>query len=109
MSDYMQDLAAKLEAARARVRQGNEIKALKASAPTLFEIMDGEISLALNKMTQDTPLSYEEYLSAHGKIIGIKRIRNLLDSKEVEAPSASQEAQAIQDNIKQIQDDQKQQ
>lgn len=108
MSDYIQELSAKLDAARARVRQGNEIKALKASAPTLFEIMDGEISLALNKMTQDTPLSYEEYLSAHGKIVGIKRIRNLLDSKEVEAPMASQEVIAIQENIKQIEDEKQQ-
>lgn len=109
MADYMQELNDKLQAARNRVKQGNEIKALKESAPTLFEIIDTEISLAVNRMTQDKALSYDEYLSAHGEVKGIKRIRNLLDSKEAEAPAAQQEVKGIQDNIKQIKNDQKQQ
>lgn len=109
MSDYVQQLEAKLGAARLRVKQGNEMRNLKASAPTLFEIIDGEISLAVNKMTQDKPLSYDDYLSMHGQVVGIRRIRNLIDSKEVEAVSASQEVTAISDNLKQIKNDQKKQ
>ena len=109
MSDYMQDLNAKLQAARKRAREGNEVKALKDSAPSLFEIMDTEISLTVNSMTQDKPLSYDDYLSAHGKIRGVMSIRNLLNSKEAEAPAAQQEVTGIQDNIKQIKNDQKQQ
>lgn len=108
MADYMQELNDKLQAARARVKQGNEVKALKESAPTLFEIIDTEISLAVNRMNQDKPLSYDEYLSAHGEVKGIKRIRNLLDSKEAEAPAAQQEVKGIEDNIKQLKNDQKQ-
>lgn len=105
----MQDLNAKLQSARKRVKEGNEVKALKESAPTLFEIMDTEISLTVNSMTQEKPLSYDEYLSAHGKVRGVMSIRNLLNSKEAEAPAAQQEVQGIQDNIKQIKNDQKQQ
>lgn len=107
--DYMTQLNEKLQAARKRVRQGNEVKALKDSAPTLFEIMDTEISLIVNSMTQEKPLSYDEYLSAHGKVRGVISIRNLLDSKEVEAPQAQAEVKGIQENMKQIKDDQKQQ
>ena len=103
----MQDMEAKLQAARARVKQAHEIKNLKLGAPTLFEIIDGEISLALNKMAGTTPLSYEEYLSMHGKVVGIKSIRDLLNFKEAEAVQATQEVSAIENNIKQIKDDQK--
>lgn len=109
MADYMTELNAKLQSARKRVKQGNEIKALKESAPTLFEIMDTEVSLMVNSMTQEKPLSYDEYLSVHGKVRGILNIRNLIDSKDVEAPAAQAEVKGIEDNIKQIKNDQKQQ
>jgi hypothetical protein len=109
MSDYIQEMQEKLEAARKRVKQGNQVKALKESAPTLFEIIDGEISLVVNRMTQPTPLPYDEYLSTHGQVVGIRKIRDLLNSKEAEAPAAAQEVSGLQDNIKQIKDDQKQQ
>lgn len=107
--DYMTQLNEKLQAARARVKQGNEVKALKESAPTLFEIMDTEISLIVNTMTQEKPLSHDDYLSAHGKVRGVMSIRNLLNSKEAEAPAAQQEVKGIEENIKQIKNDQKQQ
>ena len=55
MADYESQLAAKLSAARKRLAQGNEMKALKNSAPTLFEIIDGQITLELNKMTAEEP------------------------------------------------------
>ena len=109
MDNYEHDLNAKLQAARKRLNQGKEIKALKASAPTLYEIIDGEISLVVNRTFGENPLSYDDYLSAHGELKGIKRIRNLLDSKEAEESVASQEVQAIEDNLKQIKDDKKQQ
>lgn len=107
--DYKQQLQAKLEAARIRVKQGNEARALKKSAPTLFEIIDGEISLEINRGYGQTPLSYNEYLESHGAVRGIKRIRGLLDSREAEADQAVAEAEAIKDNIKRIEDDQKKQ
>ncbi len=100
MSDYIQDMEEKLKASRARVKQGREMKALKQSAPTLFEIIDGEISLVVNKMTTDKPLAYDEYLELHGQHRGIMRIRNLIDSKEVEEIQAAQEVKAIEENIK---------
>lgn len=108
MADYIQEMSDKLEAARKRVKQGNEVKALKQSAPTLFEIIDGEISLVVNKMTQEKPLDYDAYLSAHGQVVGVRRIRDLLNSKEAEAPQAQAEAKGLEENIKQIKDDQKQ-
>jgi hypothetical protein len=100
MSDYVNQLQAKLEAARKRVKQGREAKALKDSAPTLYEIIDGEISLAVNKMTQNLPLERDEYLSLHGQVVGIRRIRDLLNSKEAEEVQAGQEIEAIEDNLK---------
>lgn len=109
MSDYRTDLNQKLEAARNRVRQGREFKALKASAPSLFEVIDGEITLAVNKLTADKAVSYDEYLDLHGQITGIMRIRNLISSKEVEAEVAAQEVEGIKDTLKQFEDDQKQQ
>lgn len=108
MADYEQELSAKLEAARKRLRQGREIKALRNSAPTFYEIIDGEVSLLINKMTAEKPLDYDGYLDAHGQVRGILRIRNLLDSKEAEEVAASQEVKAIEDNLKQIKDDKKQ-
>lgn len=108
MSDYIKNLNDKLVSARKRVRQGNEVRALKQSAPTLFEIIDTEISLEVNRGYSNTPLSHEEYLESHGAVRGIRRIRDLLNSKEAEAVSASQEADVIQDQIKQFEDDKKQ-
>ena len=107
MDTYEQDLSKKLEAARKRLGEGRQIKALKASAPALFEIIDGEISLVLNKTFGEKPLPYDEYVSAHGEMKGMKRIRDLMNSKEVGEELASQEVSAIQDNLKQIQDDKK--
>lgn len=108
--DYETEQREMLAAASKRLKQGREVKALKAAAPTLYEIMDGEISLIVNKvlLLAETPVSYDEYLSLHGKVRGIMRIRNLLDSKEAEEVSASQEVQALQTNLKQIEDDKKQ-
>lgn len=109
MADYVQELENKLKAARIRVKQGREVKQLKASAPTLFEIIDGEISLELNRGYGNTPLSYDEYMASHGAVRGIRRIRDLLNSKEAEEVAASQEVTGITDNLKQIKNDQKQQ
>lgn len=102
MADYESQLAAKLSAARKRLAQGNEMKALKNSAPTLFEIIDGQITLELNKMTAEEPLDYDKYLSVHGRIKGMQSIRSLINSKEAEAPAAQQEADAIENNIQNI-------
>src|SRR5690349_14895846 len=98
--NYIQDMEEKLKSARTRVKAGREMKALKQSAPTLFEIIDTEITLAVNKMTQDKPVSYDEYVSLHGQVVGIRRIRNLIDAKEVDEVQAAQEVKAIEDNIK---------
>lgn len=108
MDDYERQANEKLAAARKRLRQGREAKALKASAPTLYEIIDGEISLLLNRAFSDKPLDYDSYLSTHGEMKGIKRIRNLLDSKEAEEVSAAEEVKAIESNLQQIKDDKKQ-
>lgn len=96
---YIQEMEAKLKAAQSRVKQGREMKALKAGAPSLVEIIDGEITLAVNKMTQENPLNFNEYLSLHGQVVGIRRIRDLMNSKEVEEVHAAAEAKSIQDNI----------
>lgn len=107
MATYKEELEAKLTAARARVKTGREMKALKAGAPSLFEIIDGEITLAVNRTFGEAPLSYDEYLSAHGEVKGIKRIRNLIDAKEVEEVATANEVNAIQETLKQFQDDKK--
>lgn len=107
MSEYTDQLQAKLESARKRVAEGNSVRQLKSSSPMLFEIIDTEISLAVNRAFAEKPLSLEDYLSAHGEVRGIKRIRNLLDSKEAEAVQAHQEVTAIEGNLKQLKDDQK--
>lgn len=109
MSDYEAEINAKLQAARARARKGKEFQALKVSAPSLFEVIDGEITLEINRGYGNKPLSYEEYLESHGAVRGIKRIRDLLDSAEREADSAIQEVTAIEGQIKQFTDDKKQQ
>jgi hypothetical protein len=105
---YTDELQAKLQAAQKRVRQGKEMKALQDTAPSLLEIIDTEISLAVNRMTGDKPVSYDEYLSLHGQVAGIRRIRNLMDSRIVEEVQASQQVQDIQGTLKQFSDDKKQ-
>lgn len=105
--DYMIQMGKKLDAARARLRQGKEVQALKVGAPTLFEIIDGEISMVVNRMTAEKALSYDEYLDNHGQVRGILRIRNLIDSKDAEAVQAKQEVTAIEENIENIRNDQK--
>lgn len=107
--NYRTELSNKLVAAQKRARTGREVKALKASAPSLFEIIDLEISMLASAMTADKPLSYEDYLDKHGQARGIMRIRNLLDSKEAEAESSAQEASAIQETLKGFENDTKQQ
>ena len=107
MSDYEQQLGKTLESARKRLRQGREMKTLKSAAPTLFEIIDAEISLEVNRGYGDKPLSYEEYLESHGAHRGIRRIRNLINAKEADEVMASQEVAAIEGNLEQIKNDQK--
>lgn len=107
--NYVQELEEKLKSRRDAVKQGAQMKALKAGAPALMEIIDGEISLELNRGYGDKPLSYDEYMESHGAVRGIRRIRNLMSAKEADAVQASQEVQAISDNLKQIQNDKKQQ
>lgn len=107
MADYIQEAEDKLQAARKRLNQGKQVKALKASAPVLYEIIDGEISLLVNKITAEKPLDYDSYLDAHGQVRGIMRIRNLLNSKEAEEVSAAEEVRAIEENLKQFKNDQK--
>lgn len=101
-ASYRDQLNEKLAAARKRVNQGRQAKALKAGAPALFEIIDGEAHLIYTKTFGDKPLPYDEYLSAHGEMRGIKRIRNLIDSKELEEGAASQEVEAIRNNLEQL-------
>lgn len=108
MSDYTEAMEAKLLSARARVKQGREVKQLKENAPTLFQIIDGEISLSVTKMTAVIPLSYDEYLSQHGRVAGMKSIRDLLNFKEAEEVVASQEVAAIEGQLKQFKNDNKQ-
>lgn len=109
MATYEEQLREKLKAAQSRVKTGREMKALKAGAPSLFEIIDGEITLAVNRAFGETPLSHDDYVSTHGEVKGIRRIRNLIDSKEVEEAQTAQEVKAIQETLKQFNDDKKQQ
>lgn len=102
---YVQELEEKLEATLKRAKEGEQAKQLKHNAPVLFDVVDGEISLAVNRAFGDKPLPYEEYLSAHGEVKAFRRVRNLLDAKEVQANQAQQEVDAIQSNLKQIKDD----
>lgn len=101
-ASYRDQLNEKLAAARKRVNQGRQAKALKAGAPALFEIIDGEVSLLLNKAFDVKPLPYDQYLSAHGEMRGMKRIRDLLTAKEVEEEAASQEVEAIRNNLEEL-------
>lgn len=102
MADYRQELSAKLEAAKKRVRQGRQVKGLKIVAPEFFEIIDIEISLVLNKAFDEKPLPYDEYLSAHGEMRGMKRIRDILNARETQEPSAAAEVDAIRENLESI-------
>lgn len=104
---YVEQLNEKLGSAQKRVRQGREMNALKAAAPTLYEIIDLEISIEINKGYGDKPLPYHEYMASHGAAAGIRRIRNLMTGKEADEVPAAQEAEAIRDNLKQIKNDQK--
>lgn len=99
-SEYIEQMEKVLKSRRAAVKVGREMKALRESAPTLFEIIDGEISLVVNKMTQTKALSYDDYIELHGQVVGIRRIRELINSKEVEEEQAAQEVKAIEENIK---------
>lgn len=105
--DYVQQMEEKLQAARTRVKQGRQFKALKAGAPAVIEIIDGEISLELNRGYGSKPLTYEEYLESHGAVRGIRRIRDVMNSKEAEEIPAANEVEAIQDNIKLVKDGKK--
>lgn len=106
---YIDELEAKLQAARIRVKQARQIKALKESAPELFEIIDTEISLEINKGYGDKPLTYEQYLESHGAVRGIKRIRNIMDAREAEEVAASEQVKTITENVKILKDEQKRQ
>ena len=107
-NSYRQDLGKKLEAARKRVRQGREFQALKVSAPSLFEVIDSEISMEVNRGYNDgSPLSYDDYLESHGAVRGLRRVRNLIDSKEAEAEVSAQEVEGIKETLKQFDNDQK--
>lgn len=100
---YAQELQAKLEAAQERVKQGREMKALKAGAPALLDIIDLEISIELNRAFDKEPLTYPEYLESHGAVRGIKRIRAMMDSREVELEKSEVEARTIRENLENIQ------
>lgn len=104
---YIEELEEKLKLTRARVRKGNQVKALKDAAPDLFDIIDTEISLEVNKMTQDTPLTHEQYLESHGAVRGIRRIRDLMNFAEKEAATASQEAKVVEEQLETLVEEKK--
>lgn len=107
LSKYQSDLGKKLAAAQERVRTGRQVKALKQAAPDFFEIIDLEISLSVNRAFGDKPLPYDDYLTEHGKVAGMRRVRDLLNSKEAEEVAASQEVTAIQETLSSVQNVQK--
>lgn len=99
MDDYIKNLTAKRDAARKRVNEGRAVKALKDNAPALFELIDTEISLALNRMTQPTPLSDRDYLAAHGEIKALQRIRSVLEAREVEEVAQAEQAKILDEQL----------
>lgn len=105
MSEYLDDLNKKLESARKRVRKGRQVKALKDAAPDLFEIIDGEITLEINKGYGEIPLTRDEYLESHGAVRALKRMRNLMDAAEKDEVAAAQEVKVINDQVEQFKKD----
>lgn len=102
---YIEQLEDTLAQKRKDIADARHIKVLKSAAPLLFEIMDTEVSLLLNKMTQDEPLTHEQYLSAHGQVVGVRRIRNLLTKKESGEENALVEAKVIEDQLGELKKD----
>lgn len=99
---YRQELEEQLVSARERIRQGREAKNLKDNSKVLYEIIDLEISLLVNEMAGGTPLDRDTYLDVHGQLKGIRRIRDLLESKIVELPSVEQTAEATQNQLESL-------
>lgn len=102
MSDYIQELEANLNAARKRATTGTQVKVLKSNAPALFDVIDGEVTLLVNKMTAADPLDRDTYLDIHGQLRGIMRIRDLLNAKEAEADAAIAQTQDVESQLKQM-------
>src|SRR5690349_8586155 len=102
MEKYQKELVEKLAAAQKRVRQGRAVKALKDNAPDLFEIIDIEITLGLNKLTQPEPLSDREHLATHGYIKGLQKARDIMNAVEKQEVSAAAEARAVDEQLQSI-------
>ena len=82
--NYKQEIQAHLKLARKRLSNIENKKNLLASPEGEFlqEYIDNRASYIISQITSKTPLSDRDYLSAHGSVREIHKLREVLSAEE---------------------------
>lgn len=104
MADYRKELGARLASAQRRVRMGVIAKALNDSKDSvaLFAIIDEEISVIANDILGTKPLDEKEYISKHGEMKGLKRLRQMIEYYGKDHDTAAAEVEVLRKQLKDL-------
>jgi hypothetical protein len=67
-----------------------------------LDILDDLITYAVEDMNNDKPLSYENYLSRHGEVRGLRSFRRTLITKPAEIESLTEQVKAGREQIENL-------
>lgn len=102
MSDYKQTLMAQLELNRKKINKARSLTAFKEGVPDILDVVSDEISKRVDSMTAKSPLSYEDYLDAHGAVRALRDFNDILTSSEAKAASIEPVIKTQEDQLKQV-------
>jgi hypothetical protein len=80
MSNYQEELHKQLKYNQDKLARAKKAKQFKDSSSVAIDVLNLKISLALNAAFGVKPLSYEEYLSKHGEVAGLRSFMSELES-----------------------------
>lgn len=102
--DYLEQREAKLEEKRKKLAKAVKSKQFKesGSGELVLDFLNEQISRDLNKAFGQEPLTYEQYLSTHGKVKAMQLLIAQIDGSAEQEASLQEEVKLDEQAIKDI-------
>lgn len=84
MSDYIEDLSKKIKETRKELEESHAVRTLLGNdaAKPVFDLVSLQITELVGRAFQDKkPLTYEQYLSIYGQVLGLRGFMQELQGK----------------------------
>jgi hypothetical protein len=101
--NYIEQLKKNLAFNRARLQEHIAAEALLSTEAGQFvlKVIDDEITIAVNAMTKNEALDRDTYLSLHGRVRGLRSIRNVITAR-AEDDTTAKTVREIDDQLRQF-------